>query len=386
MKVVIGGGILRSPLTGIGNYTQDLLTGMLKSELVEVVYLVLNGHVIEFERGWRSSVAGSGEKFAFVSKLKGYLRFLPGSYQLRSIIDERALQKLYRRDSGVIYHEPNNVLRQYKGKTVVTIHDLSHIQMPETHPSSRVKYLKQNLGETINRADHVISVSDFTKQEILRNFDVDDRKITTVYNCVSSDYKPRPVEDLKCTLDDFCLVPNGYFLSVATIEPRKNHEVILEAYYKAFQDFENIMPLVLVGNVGWKAKQIVKKIKSYSKKCDVRWLGYVDHRVLSILYSGAKVFLHPSKYEGFGLPLMEAMASGVPVIAAKHPVVEEVGEGLVEELDGNDIFAWKRGLIEYAEKNVGEAAVQSYVERAKQFGVDAFCNECVEVYKRLRES
>lgn len=210
------------------------------------------------------------------------------------------------------------------GKRVVTIHDMAYIAHPET-VRFRTKYmLKMNIKRTCERADHIITVSNFSKAEIIKYLSVPPEKISVV----NPAYEPRifntdPEPDAKTILEKY-KIPNKYLLYLGTLEPRKNLTRLILAYSELNKLKENLPPLVLAGGKGWLYEPIFETIEKENLHNKVIVTGYVTDTEAICLIKNAIAFLFPSLYEGFGMPPLEAMACGIPVLTSNCASMPEV--------------------------------------------------------------
>lgn len=227
-------------------------------------------------------------------------------------------------DQNFIYHEPCYILRPYSGPKICTVHDLSHIRYPYYHPKQRVKFLLDNLPGSIYEADHIITASEFIRNEIIDLFNISPIKVTCVYHGVSKAFKARRFIDIKSVLAIYGLHEKSYLLSVGTLEPRKNLEHLIQAFNQLPEKQRKKYPLVVIGIKGWHTHPLVKMMQPLIKKEQLYCLGYVPEAYLPFLYSGAFGFLYISIYEGFGLPILEAMASGIPTLTSSESAMPEV--------------------------------------------------------------
>ena len=204
-----------------------------------------------------------------------------------------------------------------KGKKVVTIHDMAFRVFPETVRKKTLFFLKAIIKRSIHRADHIITVSEFSKQEIIRFYEVPQDKISVVPNGV--DFKKfypekdkQKIENIKRKYNIF----GEYFLYLGTLEPRKNLVRLIEAYAKARKENQNFPCLVLAGGKGWMYTEIFQKVEELNLKNNIVFTGYIEDNDVPTLMSGAIAFCFLSLYEGFGMPVIEAMACGLPIISS----------------------------------------------------------------------
>ncbi|MEA1972570.1 MAG: glycosyltransferase family 1 protein, partial [Candidatus Cloacimonadota bacterium] len=226
-----------------------------------------------------------------------------------------------------VFFQPNYISFKMLKKvpTVTMVHDLSHIHYAQYHPEDRVSYYNQELKRSLDSSEKVIAISEFTKQDLINLKLCSEDKIEVIYNGVGNNFKPlEKHKNYIKILDSFNLHVKEYFLFVGTMEPRKNLVLLLEAYIDYTKENENPTPLVLAGGVGWRSEVFDDLLQKALSLNSVIRLGYVSNEALEVLYAGAKVFIFPSFYEGFGLPPLEAMASGTAVIASKSSSIPEV--------------------------------------------------------------
>lgn len=252
-------------------------------------------------------------------------------------VDERWLYRLWYRlrlplpvqlFSGQLdlFHSPDFVLPPVSGgiPTLLTVHDLSFIHFPDTFPPALVAYLNKVVPWSISRATHVLADSISTKADLQSCWDVPEEKITVLYSGVSSAY--RPVEDT-AVLDEvrrtYAVGDAPYVLSVGTIQPRKNYQMLIRAFAAVAEN--NPHTLAIAGGKGWMEEEMMAEASRQGIGDRVHFLGFVADEHLPALYSGADLFAFPSIYEGFGLPVLEAMACGVPAIISDNSSLPEVG-------------------------------------------------------------
>lgn len=223
------------------------------------------------------------------------------------------------------------------GKKIAVVHDMAYKAYPETVRAKTRKFLELSLAKTCKRADKIITISEFSKSEIMRYLSVNEDKIeviplgvdTNLYHC---NYDKTEIERAK----EKYKINSEYFLYLGTVEPRKNIERLIRAYGALYEQKKDIPKLILAGKKGWLYDEIFNTVEELKLHNMVDFLGYVDVQDAPRLIKGATAFVFPSLYEGFGLPPLEAMACGTPVIvsyAASLP--EVVGEAglLVDPLD-----------------------------------------------------
>jgi glycosyltransferase involved in cell wall biosynthesis len=237
---------------------------------------------------------------------------------------------------------------------VVTVHDLAVLRHPEAFNRWTRTYSPRVVPGVLRTARRVIAVSQFTRRELVELLGVPDEKIRVVPNAVGEEFtREGPAEK------------GDYVLAVGTLEPRKNLDRLVEAVRSTDRE------LRVVGARGWGGVEV--------RGNGVRWLGEVDDAELARLYRGATCVAYPSLYEGFGIPVLEAMACGVPVVTARGTAMEEVADGAAVLVDAGDPAEIAAGIERAAAER--ETLVPRGLERARAFRWDAVAAATVEVYR-----
>ncbi|AIY64607.1 glycosyltransferase family 4 protein [Pseudoalteromonas piratica] len=374
MKVVLGCDPLLAQLTGIGNYTQQLGAGLLNSSRIEILELFAHGKyyghelLMEPENSEKPKKVNGTLWAALRSNLANSTLAVSLYSKLIPIIEKRAL----RTKDDYIFHSPNFLLPNHGGKRVVTIHDLSTMVHPEFHPSSRVKLVNNAIEQSVKYADHIITDSKFIKNQLCESFALSSDKVSAIHLGVSEQYFPRSEEQCTPFLYDYGLVYKQFLLFVSTIEPRKNVLRLLQAFQLYREKNKNGLPLILIGGLGWNNEKEHNKIRELEGKGWVRYLGYVKQRDIPFLYAASKGVVFPSLYEGFGLPVAEAMQSGVSVLVSENSSMSEFsGESayLVDPLDVDSIRSAIEELtfseltpksMSFSWENTVRATIESY--------------------------
>ena len=282
-----------------------------------------------------------------------------------------------------IFHGLSNEIPFKKNKPtryLVTIHDLIYLRFPELYHPLDVRIYKFKAKFACDTADKVIAVSDQTAQDIMRFFNIPEKKIAVVHQGCHPNFKKEVAkEDFLRVAKRYCLPPT-YMLTVGTIEKRKNVGLILE-FLKNNPDCE--LPLVVV------VKQIhyLKELKNYIEASDlenrVMFLHQVTFEDLPAIYSGAYVFIYPSIFEGFGIPILEAQEAGVPVITSLGTCFEEVGGRSVLYTNPHDIDHLKSNLTALEYPGFRSNLIKEGKENAKRFHPEVISKNLMSVYQDL---
>ena len=262
-------------------------------------------------------------------------------------------------------------------KSLVTIYDLSFVYHPEFTHDKNVKYMPRFVPSSIRKSDHVITISENSKREIMEYYKVPEDKITILNPAIDhAIFKPQgqnSVAEITKKYD----ISKPYILSVCTLEPRKNLVGVLNAFEKLPEDLKNNYSLVLVGGKGWIDGDIEAKYAQLASEYDLIKTGYVPDEDLPALYSGASVFVYPAFYEGFGMPPLEAMACGTPVITSDNTSLPEVvgNAGIMIKADDTEQLARETERVltnnklaqNLREKGLAQAKKFSWDKSAKKF-------------------
>lgn len=240
-----------------------------------------------------------------------------------------------------LFHSPDFVLPPVRGDapTLLTVHDLSFVHYPQTFTLPLVNYLNRVVPWSVRRATHVLADSQATKDDLQAIWNVSPDKITVLYSGVGRSF--RPVTDgpaLAAVRRRYELGDAPYLLSVSTLQPRKNYRMLIRAFRSVAANHPH--RLVLAGGKGWLYEDVLAEVQRQGLDERVHFAGFVDDADLPILYSGADLFVFPSLYEGFGLPLLEAMACGVPVLTSTASSLPEVAGEAAVQLSPHDEEAW----------------------------------------------
>jgi glycosyltransferase involved in cell wall biosynthesis len=309
--------------------------------------------------------------------------FWPWSRTAEAVMRRRLMPVL----EGVdVFHSSDVLLwRQPGALNVITMHDLTALLFPEYHTARNRELQERKHRFAQERADVVIAVSEATKRDVVTELNIPAERVHIVHEGV--DQAMRPMNDsmvLTEALAPLGLDPGGYILHVGTIEPRKNLVRLVEAYSLARKMATSTVPrLALVGATGWHFEQVFERVQALGLEREVIFVGRVPREVLPLVYSGAMLFLYPSLYEGFGLPVLEAMACGVPVIASRTSSIPEiVGQAgvLISPLDTEELASAMTDLL--SDKRARLALREAGLVRARYFSWERAARETLKVYDR----
>ena len=267
---------------------------------------------------------------------------------------------------------------------VITIYDLSFLLFPEAFKSLNRTYLSLFTPYSARRADRVIAISASTKEDIVRHLGVDPGRIDVVYPGVDEAFRPIADRGRLAAFREKHGLPERLILFVGTIEPRKNVERLVRAYARLRKEGNLPHKLVIGGAEGWLYTEVFATVEEMGLGDDVILPGYIPRDELLLWYNAADVFVYPSLYEGFGLPPLEAMACGTPVIASNASSLPEVvGEaGLL--VDPYDVEGMAEAMFKVlTDEELREGMRRKGLERAKGFSWLKMARETVKVYGHI---
>jgi alpha-1,3-rhamnosyl/mannosyltransferase len=376
MRVAYNARALSGPLTGVGQYTYQLALRLAAMQGLEL--FLFYGSRLE-----RKVEAMSGR--AGLNRMKARQlgrRFVPFAYDLVRAWRQLALARGVRSERIELYHEPNTLALDVDAPLVLTVHDLSWIRHPETHPAERVRAMNKYFEPGLRRARLVLTDSEFVKREIVEVFGIAPEHIRAIPIGMDPIFRPLHEGELQSALRPHGLRPKSYLLNVGTLEPRKNLKRTVRAYTLLPRPLREQFPLVLVGASGWRTQGIESVIGPLVARGEVKVLGYLAREELAAVTAGAAAMAYPSLYEGFGLPPLEAMGCGVPVIASTSSSLPEVvGDAglLVDPLDVDAIASAMCKLLEDADLRSRLSALS--IERAARFTWDACAARTFAAYQ-----
>ncbi len=375
MRIALDAIPLVAAKTGIGHYT-DALAEWLARLHAEHQYDLLSPFDFAFDhRNGRNgnTPQNLNKQFIPVRSLfrKWWLVGLP------------ALLRIYRID---LFHGTNYCIPVIAPcPTVVTIHDLSLFTQAHTHEALNVKRGRRRIPIMARRASMIIAPSEWTKREIIEHLHIRPEKIRVIGEAARAGMKPLPLGECQSVLDKHQL-RRPFLLYVGTIEPRKNLLTLIRAYDELLRTTPHRPQLALCGGRGWLCDEVFQLVEELKLQDQVRFTGYVDDADLPALYSAAAAFVYPSLYEGFGLPPLEAMACGTPVITSNVTSLPEVvgDAGLLH--DPNDHRTLTRMLVEIlGDETAREHFKREGLKQAARFSWERAARETQRLYDELTQ-
>lgn len=300
--------------------------------------------------------------------------------------DQITLPRLSGKAEVNVLHQPGfSVPLFYSGKTVATIHDLVAIFLGRNLPFWPRQFFARWVPFTFRFADHLIAVSHQTKADTVRLLGIPEERITVIHEAADEAY--RVIDDLaeiERVKKRYDIGNEPFFLHIGTLEPRKNLEFLVRAFALAKKDPSLTAKLVISGKKGWYYQGLFSLVESLNLQDEVHFTGYIETADLPVLYNAATVFVWPSQYEGFGLPPLEAMASGIPVISSNTSSMPEVVGDAGILLPITDETVWAKAMT----KVMGDAELRQELRakglaQAKKFSWERCAKETLAVYHQV---
>lgn len=367
LKIAIDSQPLIGQKTGIGQYVNNIFNILDTNNELELKY-------------WMNQIV--------------YSRYREIGIDEKTIINNRYPYKVIRRlQAPSIFHSfPIDIFNKFdifhgtnfiayntlNAKVVLTIHDLAFLRYPEVADEITYRHHTHWLFYSIQKADHIIAISHQTKLDIMEFYNVPEQKISVIY--LAPNLPRLNINDNDINFE----LPKKYFLFVGTLEPRKNIPFLIRGFALAKEKYGFEHKLVLVGKKGWKYEEIFQTIDELNIYNDIILLGYVTDMELSVIYQRASVFLFPSLYEGFGMPILEAMTHGIPVITSNiSSMPEVVGDAAIKISPKNiEEFINAIGLLMNNEKIHAHYSKEG-LKQSELFSWEKVGKETLDVYRKV---
>lgn len=370
--------------TGIGHYTASLRDALFARDDVALGPLPSGWTANLYQWLFPRLMPNRAATNPGSQKRAGWRSIALRGYEAGQRLMSWSVQRRLTRDRFDVYHESDLPVLPSPLPTVLTIYDLSLILMPHHHPADRVARFERQLPTALERTSHIVTISNAVREEIIRVLGWPGDRVTTTYLGVRPNLRPLPTSLVEPTLRHLGL-PDSYLLYVGTLEPRKNVLRLMQAYCRLPGPLRQKCPLLLVGGWGWNTGPIADFLHEHARHRGVVHLGYLPDDDLAAVYNGARALVYPSLYEGFGLPPLEMMACGGPVLASTAAALKEVFGSHAQLIDPDDDDGWTEALAKIIADDDWRARLCDGVRvHAGRFTWSRCAAETTAVYNRLR--
>jgi glycosyltransferase involved in cell wall biosynthesis len=354
---------------GIGTYIRNLLRQLARQDRETEYVLLCRG-------GDQTTLASLGENFRSVAESAG-------NY---SIAEQVRIPLALRREGVTLFHAPHYVLPPLvQCRSVVTIHDCIHLMFPQYLPNRfALRYARASMALASKRAARVMTVSESSKRDLVRFLNVDPEKIAVIPNAYDERFAIEPREEDVVRVRERYQLHDEFVLYAGNVKPHKNLERLIEAFDLVRKRGLDHLKLVLIGDEISKYAVLRRAVHRHQLHKYVRFLGYLPEETLAVMYRLAGVFVFPSLYEGFGLPPLEAMASGTPVVTSNVSSLPEVAGDAAVLVDPYDPRAIADGICRVlTDETLRRDLRRKGVARARQFSWDESVRRIHEIYTQV---
>ena len=373
MRIGLDGYPLCEPLTGVGHYTFELARALARNYPADQFELIapFDFHPSVTAQLAREQIPNLNPVSLGVRNVRGrWWSFYLPRYLKRASLD--------------LFHGTNYEVPLWnRRRTVLTVHDLSSLLYPELHRRQLARRMRLRLPLAVKLAKAIITPTEAVKRELCSHLRVKSAKVTAIHEAPRESFQPVHRDD-SLRVRQRLEIENDFLLFVGTLEPRKNLLTLLRAFAQTLRE-TNLRPqLVVTGGEGWLMDETFAVIGDEGLREHLRLTGYLQDDDLRALYSSCSAFIYPSLYEGFGLPPLEAMACGAPVIASSISALQEtLGDAamLADPLDANALAKAIATLLQDGRRR--DQLIQSGQERIKTFSWDKAARATYEVYSKV---
>jgi glycosyltransferase involved in cell wall biosynthesis len=374
MKIGIDISLTIGEKAGVGYYTANLVDALAKIDGTNR-YLLYPFFYHIYHPGFKTAVAPPGKNFHLLYEK------IP-----KKIIDRLWNSRIPRKwilgNVDILHSTTFCAPQDHYGKLIVTIYDISFLTLPECHTEANRQHCLQGTLDAVKYADCIIAISNHGKQELVKYFDVNPDKIVVTHLAANDIFTPCGSEEQNRVLEKY-KISRDFIFTVVSYEPRKNIGTLIRAYVDLPDAVKKQHPLIIAGGKGWLNADIDELIESQASD-RIQRIGYIDEQDLPALYSAAAAFVYPSLYEGFGLPILEAMSCGAPVITSNTSSMPEISGDAALFFDPTDVQQLTTHLLELmGDENLRRELSRKGIERAGQFSWEKTARATLKIYEDL---
>lgn len=373
MRIAFDATAIPANRAGAGIYIFNLVQALAKIDTVNQYHVYAKpDHIAEF--------GIVQPNFHFVS--------MPHTSTLRRLAwEQTVLPREIKRHHIDVLHSPHYTMPFQPGcKSIVTFCDMIFVLFPHMHNHVRRIFFQRMMRRSAERADMLIAISESTRGDVLRYKHLPPERVISIPLAASDAFRRMPASESQVACARYNLTPGRFILYVGVLEPRKNVPLLMEAYARIAAEYPDV-PLVIAGKKGWMYEEIFRQVTLLGITERVRFLGYVPEDDLIGLYNAARVFVYPSRYEGFGLPVLEAMQCGVPVITCNVSSLPEVAGDAALLVEPDDVVGLADSLGRVMDNDsLAHNLSARGIERARQFSWQRCAHETLLVYQSVNNS
>lgn len=364
MNIAFNGLIIDKKRAGIGQYGYNLIQSLINKKGIDYTFFLQK----DIKFNYSNIIYNKNYKSAYE----------------RMFAEQFIMPFKYNKFDLVHFLDYSSPLVPIKAPFITTIHDLTFYRYPKTFTNKSRKIKQMLTPISINRASAIIAVSESTKKDILEYFPQAEGKVKVIYPG-KPDFKKIEDKTYIEYVKKIYGIEGNYILSVGTLEPRKNIISLLKAFVKVHRKIKD-MKLVLVGSKGWLYEEVFTKVNNMEIRDNIVYTGYVEQQHMSVLYSGAEVFVYPSIYEGFGLPPLEAMSCGVPVVVSNTSSLPEVVGGAGAYCNPHDIDSISGAILSILNSDeIRKDLIYKGLKQCEKFSWEKTADNVIDLYRQILE-
>lgn len=320
------------------------------------------------------------------------LRLVPVSWPTsqppqRIAWEQLALPEALRSKAVDVFHAPANVLPpRLPCASVVTVHDVAFMRYPQFFRPMRRAYQRRFVRSSVGRATRIAAVSESTKRDLVEYLSAPAECTDVIYPGIPDDFQPVRDEEKLAAFRAAHRLPERYALFLGTLEPRKNLVGLVEAYAQLREQHADTPSLVIAGAKGWYYSELFERVRALGLLGAITFAGYVAREEQPMWYSGAEAFVYPSLYEGFGIPVLEALACGVPTVTSNLSSLPEAAGSLALQVDPQDRTALAHAMLRaLTDATLRQRTTAEGLQWARQFSIERMAKAYKESYRRAAE-
>lgn len=359
--------------TGIGTYTKNLIDNLLK---------------IDFENYYDLFYCGENPTQFVKQNSKVHLI----SRKHSSFFEQKYIPYMAQKNNFSIFHAPQNgigysAFKSSKNlKFVITLHDLIPYVLPETAGKSYLKNFLKQVPYAIENSSSIITVSNHSKNEIIKFFSVDPQKISVTHLATDKKFKPIDKNFCRDFIKQKYKIDYDFILYIGGFSKRKNLKNLILSFEKSYKNFHNPTKLILLGNIKSEFEELSSLINQKNLQNHVIFIGFIPEDELPIFYNASLFFVYISLYEGFGLPVLEAMSCKKSVLTSNSTSLPEITQGASYSIDPKNIFEISNGLYDLCNnENLRNELEDKAYEQSKKFSWEKCSQETLDIYKKIYE-